>query len=145
MIVAYADASMDNPICSVGYVLFRSEMGDEEFLDAGTRLLNINECQRDIDWTVQKAEYWGAIIATRAALDYDEDTLLLHLDDRTLIPKIRDKEWDGESYFHDTFRSFANRFNNWHLSLVHRDNNTAAHKQARIGLQVGRDLREGVL
>ena len=145
MIVAYCDCSVDLPLVSVGYVLFRSSNGDEEFLDSGVRLLNADQCPRQINWTTMKAEYYAAIIATRAALDYDNSTLLLNCDSKETVRKIKQDEWNKEAYFPHTLFSFLNRYNDWHLSNVDRSNNEAAHQQARNGLRIGRDLQNGVL
>jgi len=92
-----------------------------------------------------KAEYYAAIIATRAALDYDNSTLLLNCDSKETVRKIKQDEWNKEAYFPHTLFSFLNRYNDWHLSNVDRSNNEAAHQQARNGLRIGRDLQNGVL
>ena len=145
MIVGYCDASIDLPIVSVGYVLYRSGKGDQDFLTAGTRLLNADEHDRDIEWSIQRAEYYAAIIATRAALDYGSETFLLHMDCDDVVTDIRKDTWRNEAYFEHSFRSFIHRFDNWHITLVNRDNNQAAHEQARVGLKVGRDLHQGTV
>ena len=145
MIVGYCDASIDLPIVSVGYVLYRSGKGDQDFLTAGTRLLNADEHDREIEWSIQRAEYYAAIIATRAALDYGSETFLLHMDCDDVVTDIRKDTWRNEAYFEHSFRSFIHRFDNWHITLVNRDNNQAAHEQARVGLKVGRDLHQGTV
>jgi len=143
MIIAYADASVDLPIISVGYVIYRSQHGTKEFLDAGTRLINANEHQRNIRWTIQRAEYWSAIIATRAAIDYGDGSLVMHMDNDQVVEDIQTGSWENEAYFEHCFRSFANRFDNWHITLIDRKNNPS-HDQARVGLKIGRNLRESV-
>jgi len=148
VIVAYSDASVDqqNGIVSVGYVLFRSHRGSEEFLDTGCRVINTDQyTERQIEWKTMKAEFYGAIIATRVALEYGSSALMLNLDDNHLVNKIKKQQWHGESYFPHALFSFINRFDDYHISVVHRDNNEAAHEQARTGLKIGRDLQEGVL
>ena len=145
MIVGYADASVKEPIVSVGYVLVDSAYSDQSLLETGTRIINTETCDRVVEWTSHKAEYWAAIIATRAALDYNETTLLLHLDSQQVVEWIREEGWKWEQYFPHTFRSFANRFDDWHISVVHRENNEVAHKQARVGLKVGQEINEGYL
>ena len=148
MIVAYSDASIDtqNDVLSVGYVLFRSHRGNEEFLDTGCRVINTSQySERDIDWTTPKAECYGAIIATRVALEYGSSALMLNLDSNEVVRQLKKRTWHGEQYFPHAFFSFINRFNDYHISAVHRDSNEAAHEQARTGLKIGRDLQEGVL
>ena len=145
MIVGYCDASIDLPIVSVGYVLYRSGKGDQDFLTAGTRLLNADQHDREIEWSIQRAEYYAAIIATRAALDYGSETFLLHMDCDDVVTDIRKDTWRNEAYFEHSFRSFIHRFDNWHITLVNRDNNEQAHEQARVGLKVGRDLHQGTV
>jgi len=140
MIIAHADASVDLPIVSVGYVLYESTHGGQTFLDAGTRIVNANTCEKGVYWTSHKAEYWGAIIATRAALDHENQALLLQLDEETIVQRLNNGSWEWEQYFPHTFRSFANRFRSWHVSCIERDDNEAAHEQARVGLKIGRDL-----
>jgi len=140
VIIAHADASVDHPIVSVGYVLYKSTHGEQRFLDAGTRIINADQCEKDVEWTSHKAEYWAGIIATRASLDYENHALLLHLDENGIVERMNNDEWDWEDYFPHTFRSFANRFRAWRVSPVKRSDNEAAHEQARIGLKIGRDI-----
>jgi len=140
-------------------------MLNQDFLTAGTRLLNADEHDREgeerrsgssrrndsaqqnreIEWSIQRAEYYAAIIATRAALDYGSETFLLHMDCDDVVTDIRKDTWRNEAYFEHCFRSFIHRFDNWHITLVNRDNNQAAHEQARVGLKVGRDLHQGTV
>ena len=146
MIVAYSDASMDDNVLSVGYVLFHAEYTDEDFLDTGCRVINLNEYeQRNIEWTSQKAECYAAIIAVRQALDYSNDVLLLNIDNDEVVRKLKEDDWHGEPYFTHAFFSFANRFSEYRISAIHRERNSAAHAQARNGLEIGRQLQEGVL
>lgn len=137
---------MDDPILSVGYVLYRSRAGEREFLDSGCRVLNTDANERRISWDSSRGEYYSAIVAVRAALDYTNEPLLLHLDNEGVVQAIQQKHLDGfEPYFRHALYSFLPRFEDYVVQLVHRDNNQAAHEQARVGLRVGRDIQEGVL
>jgi len=145
MIQAYADCSVDDPIYAVGYVIYRTQENEEQLLDTGTRVFNCERDTRDINWSVEKAEYYGAIIATRAALDYTHEPLQLHLDNADVVKNIKE-EYDGwEDYFHHCLYSFLPRFEDYWVRLVHRKNNEAAHRQANTGLQIGREIQEGTL
>jgi ribonuclease HI len=148
VIVAYSDASIDTKtdILSVGYVLYESECTHETFIDTGCRVINLSQYdERDIEWTTQKAECYGGIIATRAALDYGSSAFILNMDANEVVRQLKQRTWHGESYFPHALFSFINRFDDYHISAVHRDSNEAAHEQARTGLKIGRDLQEGVL
>jgi len=145
VILAYADCSLDHPIVSVGYVLCRAENGDESLIETGTRVLNANQDDRAVNWTSGRAEYYGAIIATRAALDYTDEQLILHLDNEGIVKAIKQGSWYHEDYFPHALFSFVCRFEDYHVRLVHRMRNEKAHEQARVGLRVGRELHEGTL
>ncbi len=148
MIVAYSDASIDesNDILSVGYVLYESQHTHETFLDTGCRVINLKQYdKREIEWTTPKAECYGGIIATRAALDYGSSAFILNMDADEVVRQLKDRTWHGESYFPHALFSFINRFSEYHITAVHRDSNEAAHEQARTGLKIGRDLQAGVL
>jgi len=145
MILAYADASVDTPIVSVGYILYRVENAEEELLETGTRVLNANSHDRDIDWDSNKAEYFGAIVATRASLDYTSEPFILHLDHNAIVQKIKQRTWHQEPYFPHCLFSFLHRFDDYHVHAVHRESNERAHEQARLGLKIGRDIQRGVL
>lgn len=145
MIHAYADASMDSPICAVGYVLFRSDGTEQQFLDAGTRLFNKQEDDRRIDWGSNRLEYYAAIIAVRAALEYTNEPIILSLDHQDVVGHIRDGTDPFEPYFRHALMSFLPRFEDYFVQVVHRDHNEIAHEQARIGLKIGRDIQQGVV
>jgi hypothetical protein len=145
MILAYADASVDTPIVSVGYILYRVDSGTEELLETGTRVLNADSHDRDIEWCSTRAEYFGAIVATRACLDYTSEPFVLHLDAEHVVRDIKQRTWNGEPYFPHCLFSFLERFDDYHVRVVHRENNKRAHEQARVGLKVGRDIQRGVL
>jgi len=143
MIHAFADASFDSPILSVGYVCYQSDGTDRELLDMGTRIVNTEATDRRIDWCSTRGEYYGAIVATRAALDYTHEPLLLHLDNQAVVESINNERRDGfEPYFHHALNSFLKRFNDYYVQEVSRENDEVAHEQARIGLKVGRKVRE---
>lgn len=145
MIFAYGDVSMDDPILSVGYVVNRVERGQETLLDTGTRVLDMDEHPRDIDWNSTKGEAYAGIIAARGALDYTDDPLVLHLDNEYTVRTLVEDAWPYEAYFPHALYSFLERFENYQIRLIHRINNEAAHEQARIGLKVARDIREGAV
>lgn len=145
MILAYADASVDTPLVSVGYILYRVDNGTEELLETGTRVLHVNSHDRGIEWCSTRGEYFGAIVATRACLDYTAEPFVLHLDNKAVVRKIKQRTWNGEPYFPHCLFSFLGRFDDYHVRLVHRDNNQRAHEQARLGLKIGRDIQDGVV
>lgn len=145
MIHAFADASLDHPIVSVGYVLYRSRGTDEELLDTGTRVLNTESDDRPIRWTSGRGEYWAAIIAARAALDYTSEPIILHLDNAGVVKAIKQRTWNHERYFPHALYSFLARFEDYYVRIVHRDQNEKAHRQANVGLQIGREIMEGTL
>jgi len=145
MILGFADASVDDPIISVGYILYRADGGNEELIETGTRVLNAESHDREIEWDSNRAEYFGAIIATRAALDYTDEPFVLHLDHEEVAKRIKQRTWHMEPYFPHCLFSFLGRFEDYHVRCIHRDNNQRAHEQARLGLKIGRDIQEGVL
>jgi hypothetical protein len=145
VIHAFSDCSLDLPVVSVGYILYRSTNGDEELLETGTRVLNADADDRQIEWSSGRAEYFSAIVAARAALDYTDEPIIFHLDNAGVVKAIKRDTWHHEGYFPHCFRSFAHRFEDWYVRVVHRDQNEKAHRQARVGLRVGREIREGTL
>lgn len=145
MILAYADCSVDYPIVSVGYVLLRSRHGSEDLLETGTRVFDAEQDDRPIQWTSGRAEYMGAIVATRAALDYTDEPIVVHLDNAGVVEAIKNESWHHEPYFPHCLRSFLHRFRDYHVRMVHRDQNQKAHRQANVGLQIGREMAEGTV
>lgn len=145
MIHAYADTSVDTPIVSVGYVLYRSSNGEEELLDTGTRVINADADDRRIDWDSMCGEYYAAIVATRASLAYTNEPFILNLDCTDVVRKIKERTWGKEAYFPHALYSFLGRFDEYHVRRVHRENNEVAHEQARVGLKIGREIQQGVL
>lgn len=145
MILVYADCSHDDPILSVGYVVYRANQGDETLLDTGTRVLNTQSHERDVTWCNSRGEYFAAIVGVRAALDYTNEPLVLHLDNDGVVEAIKTGENPFESYFQHALQSFLPRFDDYHVRSVHRETNEAAHRQARVGLQIGRDIQRGVV
>jgi ribonuclease HI len=130
---------------SVGYILYRSRSGEETLLDTGTRVLNTDEDDRRIHWTSGRGEYFGAIVAARAALDYTSEPIIVHLDNTGVVKAIKQRTWNHESYFPHALFSFLERFKDYHVRVVHREQNEKAHEQARVGLRVGREILEGTL
>jgi len=153
MIHAYSDVSMDNErnILSVGYVLFESSGAVREKIDSGTKVIHTENGDRDIEWTTHKGEYFSAIIAARAVQEQVKDessvVVVFHLDNRGTVENIRSGDWQWETYFPHAFHSFVERFVDYDVEMVHRDNNYRAHEQAHLGLRIGRDLlqRQGSL
>lgn len=144
MILAYADCSKDDPIASVGYVLLRTKNGEETLLDTGTRVWNVREDDRDITWTTGRLEYYGAIVACRAAQDYTSEPIVIHLDNAGIVKAIKNDSWHHEPYFPHCLRSFMHRFDDWAVRIVHRKRNEKAHQQARTGLKIGREIHRGL-
>jgi len=130
---------------SVGYVLYRSERGDETLLDTGTRVLNTDESRRPIDWDTGRGEYYGAIIAARAALDYTNEPIIVHVDNESVVRFMKQQTDQYEEYFNHALYSFLERFEDYYVRLIHRANNEPAHRQARLGLHIGREIQEGTL
>jgi len=153
MIHLYSDVSMDDDrsIMSVGYIIFESSGATREKVDSGAKVIHTDDGERDIDWTTHKGEYFSAIIGLRAVQEYVEDEseemVVLHLDNRGTVKNIRSGNWKWESYFPHAFFSFVERFDDYDVEMVHRDNNYRAHEVAHLGLRVGRDLldRQGSL
>lgn len=145
MIHAYSDCSIDYPIVSVGYVLYRSEENEETLLDTGTRVFNAEESRRHINWSSGRAEYYSAIVATRAALDRTNEPIILHLDNGGVVKSIKQRTWNHEPYFPHALYSFLGRFEDYYVRIVHRDQNKKAHRQANVGLQIGREIADGTL
>ncbi len=145
MIHAFADVSMDKPVMSVGYVLYRSRQNEETLLDTGTRVVNTEEDNRDIKWNSHRGEYFGAIVAARAALDYTNEPIIIHLDNSHVVKAIKQRTWGFERYFPHALYSFLGRFEDYHVRIVHREQNEKAHEQARVGLRIGREIAEGTL
>jgi len=143
MILGFADTSVDYPIVSVGYILYRSDNGEEELIETGTRVLNADSHHRDVTWDSNRGEYFGAIVCTRAALDYSDEPFILHLDHQTVVSHIKQRTWTLEPYFPHCLFSFLGRFEDYHVRCIHRDNNQRAHEQARVGLKIARDIEEG--
>lgn len=147
MIHLYSDVSMDDEknIMSVGYVIFESGSGLREKIDSGAKVIHTDEGDRcDIEWTTHKGEYFSAIIGVRAVQEHVEDEseemVVLHLDNRGTVKNIRSRQWKWESYFPHALFSFLERFDDYDVEMVHRDNNYRAHEQAHLGLRIGRDL-----
>lgn len=136
---------MDDPILSIGYVLYRSDGVEETLLDTGTRVLNTDEHDRRIEWCSQRGEYYAGIVAARAALDYSNEPFVLHLDAETVVEDIKNNHDRFEPYFRHALFSFLPRFREYYVRNVHRSNNESAHEQARVGLKIGRDIQQGVL
>jgi|AKVG01.1.fsa_nt_gi hypothetical protein len=147
MIHAHGDVSMDDDkdLLSVGYVIYRSRYGEGEFLDTGTRIINIAADSRPFDWGSARGEFYAAIVATRAALDYTNEPIILRLDNKSVVEAIKEGHDGFETYFHHALRSFLHRFEDWYVQLVHRRNNQAAHEQANVGLQMAREIKSGTL
>jgi len=153
MIHAYSDVSMDDQrnIMSVGYILFESSGATREKVDSGAKVIHTDNGHRDIEWNTHKGEYFSAIIAARAAQEYVEDEssemIVFHLDNRGTVKHIRSRQWKWESYFPHALFSFIERFDDYDVEMVHRDNNHRAHECAHLGLRIGRDLldRQGSL
>ena len=134
------DASYDSPICSCGYVLTRSTGGSEKLVETGSRVLNTEADNRDIDWCSGRAEYRALITGVRAALDYTDEVLLCYSDNDGVVRAIQRGGRLFESYFQHALFSFLPRFADWHITNVDRERNETAHKQARVGLNVARRL-----
>jgi len=153
MIHLYSDVSMDDDrnIMSVGYIIFESTGATRQKVDSGAKVIHTDVNERDIEWTTHKGEYFSAIIGVRAAQEYvdDEDSemIVLHLDNRGTVKNIRAREWKWEDYFPHALFSFLERWDDYDVEMVHRDNNHRAHEQAHLGLRIGRDLldRQGSL
>jgi len=141
MIHAYADTSVDDPIASVGFVLLRSERGDEELLETGTRVLNMESAEVPVR-SSHTGEYYAAIVAARAALSYTAEPIIVHLDCQDVAAAMKHRTWDHEPYFPHALFSFLERFEDYYIHQVHRENNKHAHEQARVGLKIGRDMYE---
>jgi ribonuclease HI len=147
MIHANGDVSMDEKqgLLSVGYVIYRSKKGDEELLDTGTRIINTEADGRDIDWCSNRGEYFSAIVATRAALDYSNEPIILRLDNEPVVQAIKRGDDTFEDYFAHAVKSFLHRFDDWYVQNISRDNNEVADKQASVGLQMAREIKSGTL
>lgn len=130
---------------SVGYVLYRSRNGEETLLDTGTRVFNIEEDERHIKWSTGRGEYYAAIVATRAALDYTSEPYILHLDNLGVVKSIKQRTWNHEPYFPHALYSFLPRFRDYYVRIVHRQQNEKAHRQANVGLQIGREIQRGAI
>jgi ribonuclease HI len=144
LIQAYGDISLDEPVLSVGYVLFRIEDGEKQFLESGNRLINTETSERDIDWTTHRGEYYAAIVATRAALDYTDEPIVVNCDSEPVVDAINERNDHFGEYFQHALYSFLPRFENHYVRYVDRENNKYAHEQASLGLQIGRDIMEDV-
>jgi ribonuclease HI len=134
---------MDLPILSVGYVITRTRRGTETFLDAGCRIVNTEETRKHIDWCSARGEYRAVITGVRATLDRTNEPIIVYTDHKEVANAIRDQRQFREPYFRHAVLSFLERFRDWHVTCIDRDDNELAHEQARIGLKVGRDLRTG--
>jgi ribonuclease HI len=144
VILAYADASVDHPLYSTGYVLYETDGPTEQLLDTGVRTWHAGRDDRSVSWTTHKAEYMAGIYATRAALDHSHEPLILSLDNADVVEHIKNRTDKWEEYFPHALYSFLPRFQDYTVRMVHRDNNEAAHRQANMGLQAIRDLESGV-
>jgi len=136
------DASYDSPIASCGFVLTRSGGGSEELVETGQRVLNTDACERGIDWCSSRAEYRALITGVRTALPYTDEPIICYQDNEAVTRAVRGEYDSFEPYFGHAFRSFIERFTDWHITDIDRERNEAAHKQARIGLKIARDLLE---
>lgn len=153
MIHAYSDVSMDADmdLMSVGYILFESSRGTRTKIDSGAKVIHTDEDDRDIEWNTAKGEFFSAIIAVRAAQEQvdneSSEMIIVHLDNRKVANDIRKERWVWEPYFRHTLNSFIERFGDYDVEYVDRENNYRAHEQAQLGLRVGRDLlsRQGSL
>jgi len=132
---------MADGILSVGYIIFRTDHGNRELVETGTRVINTSADDRNIDWCSMRGEYYGAIVAVRAALPYTDNSLTIHVDCDEVGKWIRHGNDPFESYFKHALRSFAHRFDNFSVSIIHREYNEQAHEQARLGLKIGRELK----
>jgi ribonuclease HI len=140
----YADASLDEPVLSCGYVITRSRGREKDFVDAGCRILNIEETRADIDYCSSRGEYRALITAVRAALDHAEEPLILYSDCDCVVDNVRGDNDIFETYFPHALFSFVGRFTDWHITNISRERNELAHEQARIGLKLGRDIIDEV-
>ena len=141
MMYAYADVSMDSPICAVGYVLKQVESGEQTLLETGVRAINTNTTGvggEDCDWCSMRGEYLGLITAVRAALDHSEDCLIVHTDQQQIVEFVRYRDDPFEDYFQHALYSFLGRFENYDIRYVPREYNEQAHELARAALQASR-------
>jgi hypothetical protein len=138
MLHLYCDVSMDIPICSVGYVLQRAHRGERELVETGVRALNTEAHPRDIDWDSMRGEYFAAIVGVRAALPYTDEPIMVASDCEDVVGWIRRGDDPFEEYFQHALHSFLERFPNYDVRHVYRDNNEEAHDLARVGLQACR-------
>jgi len=145
MILAYADASVDDPLYAVGYVLYRTDGPQDELLDTGCRVWNATVDSREIDWCIQTAEYYAGIIATRAALEYTHHPIVLCLDNREVVESMKQQDGRWDEYFSHALLSFLPRFDDYTIRVVHRTHNETAHRQASTGLQIAREIHEEVV
>lgn len=144
MILSYADVSVDRPILAVGYVLYRARRGDRELLDTGTRVVNMEVFERPLEGTHQ-GEYYANIIAVRRALDWTSDPIIVNCDSPDVVEVMRERDDCWGQYYSHALYSFLERFDDYDIQLVHRENNEVAHEQARIGLKIARDIQAGKL
>lgn len=153
MLSVYSDVSMDHEkhLLSVGYVIFNSNRGTRELVDSGAKVIHTDVDDRADDWNTHKGEYFAGIVAVRAAQEQtpNESTerIILHVDNKDVADAMRSRQWDWEGYFPHALYSFLERFGNYDIEMVHRENNCRAHEQAHLGLRIGRDLlaRQGSL
>lgn len=151
VLVAYADCSIDKPLISVGYVLYRHSRrvlfndDSSSFLDAGSVVFDMRE-DPSIDeeqWDSEIAEYYAAVVATRQASMYDEQQLQVCLDNQTVVEYIQNRSLFRVSYLEEALYEALELFDSFKISYITREENDEAHARASYGLRIGRDLMDG--
>jgi len=61
----------------------------------------------------------------------------------TIVETAIDKDgYTYEPYFQHALYSFIGRFDDYSLEVIDRSDNQAAHQQARVGLNIGREIKQ---
>jgi len=142
MLEVYTDCSYADDILSVGFVVYDTTGVGSELVTTGTRVQNTKYSDRDIDWDANRGEYYALIVGVRSVLDQTHEPLCVYTDSQAVESAIANDGYTYEPYFQHALYSFIERFDDYSLEVIDRSDNQAAHQQARVGLNIGREIKQ---
>lgn len=138
----FSDASIRNGKTGLGYCFkSRTDTGSVVRLETGWEVID-----REMVGGVQ-AEYRALVHAVEEAEKYDMDHAVLFSDCHSIIKTINGEDESFDPYWkhENRFESAIHGYDDWNAFLVMRDENTTAHRKARLASGPTSEYEEAIV